>query len=319
MADAEQKKLIKFGNSSYIITLPKNWIDKHKLKKGDTIHVEETSESDLVLTAKRKRNNIEPKSVTINVDGKEVDELRREVTSAYIDNYSEIILAGKTLKEKAPKIIIENIGMEMFEQTTDQIILKDILDFDAIYAEKIVRRLDNLIRSMFEDLRIGLEKESFNEWIFKEMKMADAEINKLYFLLLKIIRKGQSDPLVAKNLDMSNKDLSDLQWFILHLEYLGDEIKRVARTLMKHDFSKEEKKNVLEVMAGIEASYLDMLKAYYSDDKPLARKIAGDKRNFFKMCEKNFDASQNKGMTLISEKAKWMIMCVHNFAKIVAY
>lgn len=315
----EPRKLIKFGNSSYIISLPKPWVIKHKLKKGDLIYLEETSKNELILTSKRIRTNEEPTSLVIEVDNKEIEELKREITSAYIGGYGEIIIRGKTLKEKASKIIMENVGMEILEETKEKIVLKDILDFDAIYTKRVMKRMDNIIRSMFEDLKGGLEKEIFNEWIFKEIKRADTEINKLYFLLLKIIRKAQTDAGVAQQLKMDNKELSDLQWFVLHLEYTGDEIKRIARIIMKNKINKEDRKNVLEVINAVEKSYLETLKSYYSNDKSLARKKAGDKRELLKVCEKTLDKSSNKEITLISEKVKWIIMCIHNFAKIIAY
>ena len=319
MVDLEPKKLIKFGNSSYIVTLPKYWIVKHKLKKGDYIYVEETLKNELILTAKRNKSNDEIRILNIEVDNREIEELRREITSAYIDGYSEIIISGKTLKEKAPKIIEENVGIEILEQTKERIVLKDILDFDAIYTNRVMKRMDNIIRSMFEDLRVGLEKEIFNEWIFKELKRADKEINKLFFLLLKIIRKAQGDARVAQQLKMDNKQLADLQGFVLHLEYTGDALKRIGRILTKHKLSKEDKKDILEVLIAVEDSYIGTLKAYYSNDKSLARKKAGDKRELIKICEKALDKSASKEVTLISEKVKWIIMCVHNFAKIVAY
>ena len=35
----EQRKLIKLGNSSFAIALPKDWIEKSGLKKGESIFV----------------------------------------------------------------------------------------------------------------------------------------------------------------------------------------------------------------------------------------------------------------------------------------
>jgi len=321
MAEPIPRRIIRFGNSSFVVSLPKDWVDKHGLKKGDVVHISENENADLLMSIKKSRAEDPLAGITINVDGKEIDELRREITSAYINNYGEIILMGKTLKEKAPKAIIENIGMEFLEQTNEKIVLKDILDFDAIYTDKIIRRMDNLIRSMFEDLKSGLQNEVFNEWILKEIKRTDMEVNKLYFLLLKIIRRGQSDSLIARRLNMSNKKFADLQWCIIHLEYLGDEIKRIAGSLAQKDLDLKpsEKKNLSEVLDMIESNYINVLKAYYAEDKSAARKIAGDKRNYFKLCEKNLESANNKDLALISEKSKWMLRCIHNFAKIVAY
>ena len=36
----EFRKLIRFGKSSYVISLPKKWVEKNKLEKGNTISLE---------------------------------------------------------------------------------------------------------------------------------------------------------------------------------------------------------------------------------------------------------------------------------------
>lgn len=318
MTEAIPRRLIKFGNSSYIVSLPKDWISKHRLKKGDLIHFSENSDNELIISSKKPTEK-DSRSITINVDGRELRDLKREVTSAYINNYDEIILEGQKIGEKEAKILNENIGIEVFEQTPNRIILKDILDFEAISIEKMLRRLDNIIKSIFEDLKSGLQHESFKDWILKEIIRADAEINKVYFLLLKIIRKGQEDSRVASKLKTDSRKLSDLQWVVIHMEHLGDELKRIAKVLNAEKFNSEERKNILLLLTTLEKGYADTLSCYYSYDKESARKIAESKEEHLKLFEKYLDKSNSKQATIISEKMKWIALYIHNFAKIVAY
>jgi len=37
------RKIIAFGNGGYVVTLPRNWIQKHNLKKGDLLAIDEGS------------------------------------------------------------------------------------------------------------------------------------------------------------------------------------------------------------------------------------------------------------------------------------
>ena len=39
MVNIDVRKLISFGKGSYIISMPKGWIEKNNLKKGDLISV----------------------------------------------------------------------------------------------------------------------------------------------------------------------------------------------------------------------------------------------------------------------------------------
>ena len=316
-SEPEPRKLIRFGNSSYIVSLPKDWINKHKLKKGDLIYLSENSDNEIVITSKKQSSEKEFTSIKIDVDGKDIGELKRELTSAYVSSYDEIILEGKTLNEKYNKIIYENIGVEVFEQTPIKRILKDILDTDAISIEKIIRRMDNIVRSMFEDLRTGLQQEVFKEWHYKEIRRADEEVNKLYFLLLKIARKGLQDSKAAQQLKSNSKDLADIQLIILHLEMIGDELKRIARILSTNRLNTGERKDLLDIINTIEKNYNETFTAYYTLDKNAAGKVAESKEHQFRLCEKY--SENNKNSSLVAEKIRGIVASVHNLAKIVAY
>ena len=60
----EYRKLISFGKSSFVVSIPKPWINKQNLKKGDVLYFEETEEN-LILSAKEKETD-EEKKTTIN-------------------------------------------------------------------------------------------------------------------------------------------------------------------------------------------------------------------------------------------------------------
>ena len=57
----EYRKLIKFGNSSHVISIPNNWLKKNNLNKGDTVYLDENGGKELVLTPEKKENVIEDK------------------------------------------------------------------------------------------------------------------------------------------------------------------------------------------------------------------------------------------------------------------
>ena len=116
------RKLISFGKSSYVISLPKNWIDKNKLEKGSLISVREDTDN-LVLSPKIESAKEEAKKITISVDNKEYRRIKREIIAAYINNFQTIVLTGKDLKTKAADLrdILHNImPPEIMEQTSDR-------------------------------------------------------------------------------------------------------------------------------------------------------------------------------------------------------
>ena len=54
------RKIIKLGHSSYVVSVPKNWVKKNKLSKGDRILVRENGDNELILrkhTAKNRQKD----------------------------------------------------------------------------------------------------------------------------------------------------------------------------------------------------------------------------------------------------------------------
>ena len=51
------RKLISFGKGSYIISMPKTWVEKNKLKKGDFISVSDDG-FELVLSANQQEKGL---------------------------------------------------------------------------------------------------------------------------------------------------------------------------------------------------------------------------------------------------------------------
>src|SRR3989344_802603 len=146
----EYRKLIKFGNSSHIISLPNSWIRKNKLKKGALIYFEENGNGEIILAPKEINNKILDKEITIDITGKEINEVRRELSTAYINNYRIINVVGKDLNANSGNIknsLRNFMAMEIMEQTSKNITAKDFLDMNSISIDEIIRKIDIIVRA----------------------------------------------------------------------------------------------------------------------------------------------------------------------------
>ena len=118
------RKLVKFGNSSYILSLPKAWIVKHNLDKGDLISVlEEDGYLRLEPGVSKKEDPI--RELVINVD---CDlPVWQKLISAYINNYDVINLVGKNISSKSEEIrelVGRLVALELVQQSPKKITLK---------------------------------------------------------------------------------------------------------------------------------------------------------------------------------------------------
>jgi len=318
----EQRKLIRLGNSSFAIALPKTWVELNKLEKGDAIFLN-TVDGELVISPREKTKVKENKEITIDIDGKDADAVEAEFSFAYINNYNLITLKYPSSKFKPQQLknLVHNfIGIEVVEQNNEKTVLRDILDINEFSVKEVVRRMDNIIRSMFEDLVSSLnENEGFTK-MQNEMQETDIEVNKLFFLIWKIVKKGLCNEILAKKMGVGFEQLPSFQWLALNQEFIGDEIKRISRFLTKKKLSEKQAKDLKEVTYRIYNNYTAAMTAHYKGDRDLALEVASKNDKFALMvCEDFFEKNPDPIIAKITERLKTIQGATHYITRGVPY
>ncbi|MBY9004209.1 MAG: phosphate uptake regulator PhoU, partial [Candidatus Lokiarchaeota archaeon] len=88
----ENRKVQQTGGSSYIISLPKEWINEHNIKKGDSLSILSQPNGNLMITPHaNSQEYIKEKIIDIEKDTKP-EYLFRLLVGVYIMGYSRIII-----------------------------------------------------------------------------------------------------------------------------------------------------------------------------------------------------------------------------------
>ncbi|MAF99467.1 MAG: hypothetical protein CMH61_02545 [Nanoarchaeota archaeon] len=279
----EYRKLISFGKSSFVVSLPKPWVTKNKLSKGDLIYFDEVPNG-LVLNHREGSNNQEESEITIDVNGKSIRQIQREIISAYIRNFKSVTLTGEEVKDKAREIqnIIQNlVALEVMEQTSKRILAKDFLNMKETDPQLLVRKMDIIVRAMIEDCKL-----MFKEDVYDSIYHRDNDVNKLSFLLYRTVRYGMDNSgAIFKKFKFTSNDLLRYWWVTYNLESIGDDAKRIARCIKKMELNKESQAEFLEIFSALEKNYLDMMRGFYKQDSELAHDVHEKKRMCVQDCE----------------------------------
>jgi len=311
--EADVRKLIKFGSSSFVISLPSSWVKIHGLKKGDNLYLNETDGRDLILTASKDKKVREIKKAVINVNNKLLDRIKREIISVYISGCTHFVLEDlKGYTEEIDKSLHNLMGLEVVEQTSERTIVKDFLDIEEVSVDDIFRRMDLIVRSMITD-----SKNCFNNQFYRQINHRDITVNKLRFLMLRILNESLHNQRVMETIQKSGMTVYDAWLLLINLEDIADASRRIARLLKEKRFSPLELKEINEVYNKIETSYLQAIKAFYKKDKDVAHKVADNKFMIVEKCDNLFKKTKNKWMVSILEKFKGMESYVRNIARIV--
>ncbi len=310
----EPRKIIGFGNSSYVISLPKNWITRNKLKKGDTIYLDEKID-DLVLTTSETPKK-EERELLINIEGKEIEEIRREITNAYVNNNNTITIIGKNIEKLSQEIrknvVHDLMALEIVEQSPNKIIAKCFLDMDQINVKDLIRQIDIIIRSIMIDSKSNSRKE-----LYENIMERDKNINRLAYLAFRSIKYMLETPITTKKHKIEYSKLLNYWLLVVDLEEIGDEVKRVARYLVHTKLRKKEEEVLLNVYQNFLDYHLEVMKYFYTENKKEAMKLI-KKRDFVlkqidSFCE-TYPAIKN--VPFIAGKLKNMLFLTHKINKI---
>jgi phosphate uptake regulator len=277
------RRLVKAGQASHTVSLPKDWLDKNKLGKGATLYIHEKSDSELIITphlAGQAEGG--QKAVTIQVDGKELDTIQREITAAYVNSASNIDLVGDTISKHAKEIrrmLHDFVALEISEQTSGRISAKDLLNLQEISVDKSIKRMDIILRTMLQDCKLTASGKDLSESVM----FRDYDVNRLYFLLSRLLKSALSNPAMAAQLQLPPAKVLG-KWMLVHnIEGLADAVKGLCSQCAS--LNAKQKKPVAELLSQIEQDYLDAMRAVYEKNTKLADEIARRRLERQKSCE----------------------------------
>jgi len=310
----DERKLIRLGNSSFAIALPKQWITKSGLKKGDKVSIVQNSNGELIITSNFKKINGNNSEKSVDINNKDEKEIAREIVSAYVGGYKIITVNGEKDKLRlAKKIAKQFLNLELMEENNKKAVFKDLLDLEDVALEKFIRRMDTNLKEMFDLLIQVSRNPKKNKSKIKEIGEIDEDLTKFYFLIWRIMNIGIDNPTIQNSLKINPKSFIALFWISYNLEQIGDELKRIAKKIEKLKTLDEIYLTFLEITS---ENYSKSIKSFFDNNKELSREIILSEDNWIRMSDK---LSKIAGFEAIAEKLKQINASIHHNSKMIFY
>ena len=228
------RRLQKIG-SSILISLPSQWIKNNNLRKGSIVPVDINRDNSISIFPSEDTAE-DAKEVAIPYSPSSMDSLVNQVYGAYLLGYDVIrIKANSQISfedaDRVKKAIRKLVGLEIVDEDGFHISAQFLLDANTLDAEKILRRMSAIVAGMYRDLfeAIKLKENS----IRKVISGRDDEVDRQYFLLVRLIRSAMMDQRLAGKLNLSNIDILDYRIAANLLESAGDYIVDLAGTMQE--------------------------------------------------------------------------------------
>lgn len=314
----EERRLVKSGLSSFTISLPKEWVMKNKLGKKSVVYLVE-QEDQLVIHPKIVKQQKEEEKVLL-IDSMPTNQAVRHIIESYLKNSGNIKIKGKTLRQKLDpikNIIMQCAGLEVIEETGEMLVLKDFIDTDEIVLPNIIRRNDNVVRSMFLDIFTAFD--SRDDELCKAVYQRDKEVNKLSFLVYKCLNYLALNPQETIHHGIRAHNLMHMWQLNNNLEKVGDELKRMALLIPNLKISAsdlEQAKSILHVTYDF---YTNVMTAIYTNNLSLADEYSGRRATSFAKCDEFLKTWKDINGRQIISRIKYLITIINDISRLVHY
>ena len=265
------RRLQRIGSST-LVSLPKEWVDANNLEKGSQVEIE-TGQDSISISANKK---VRPaKELVISYPLSKEENIVANITGAYLLGYDIIEINSKLTipgqdREKVRNSMRRLVGMEIIEEDAFHINMQFLLDATTLNPAKILKRMSSIALGMYDDVLAGLISEDKSN--LQTLSKRDVEVNRQYFLLVRLIRSTLVDRRLANAFNLENIDVLDYRIAANVLENAGDSIVELSDFIFNFSLSMEHSKKVYDVVVDFNKLAEKSIDAFTRPDRLLAIK-----------------------------------------------
>ena len=269
----------------------------NKLDKSSQVEIE-TTQNNLSITTQQSRKPT--KEVEILYPLSKEDSVVANITGAYLLGYDLIRIKGKSTisikdRENIRASMRSLVGIEIIDEDAKTITTQILLDESSVNPQKILKRMSSIAQGMFIDVLDMLQ----NTDQLASVVDRDSEINRQYFLLVRLIRSAIVDKRLAATFNLADMDILDYRLAANIIENAGDTIVSITDTIAKSMAFKTMAKShfnlISDIAKDIEEIQTKSVDAFVSNDRTLAITTI---QHHKKLLKKMQDARIPKGKAL---------------------
>jgi phosphate uptake regulator len=216
----EVRKLQTTAAGTFIITIPKEWAENLKFRKGDLVSLE-LEQGDIVVTPTKSRPISQSRSLAID-EFKDQKLLELCITASYIQGHdvTEITSKDKILPDQKRWVrhAVEGlIGVEITEDYSNRIVLQNLVDPSRFDLDKLLERFTEISKAVFEDAIKAFIENDFE--LAEDAFERGEESTKLYRLLMRLALQAARTKKVREEMNLG--DFSTVAVKIIAIRELG--------------------------------------------------------------------------------------------------
>ena len=266
MSNREETRRIQFtGKSSYIVSLPKQWVNELGLKQGDQITISREGRSSLKITPVKEQTKSSQGEEAILEISREDDNaaIVRRLVSLYFLGYKIIQIKPKSDRlqpgqRNAIKSAVKGMlmGGEIISDSIDGITIQVLVNLLELTVDGAFKRMLHLAKSMLHDALLAVKEANLE--LAKEVIDSDDEVDRFGFYIIRQLKIAIQNEYMLQEMGFVNaRQCLGYRLIVKNIERTGDHAVLIAKDLL--EFKESVRKDAMEKIEDLNEFAINVL------------------------------------------------------------
>tara|TARA_Y100000590_G_scaffold397799_1_gene479584 strand:+ start:153 stop:1217 length:1065 start_codon:yes stop_codon:yes gene_type:complete len=251
------------GGATYVISLPKKWIEKLNLKNGDSMQIVNNSNNSITLLPDSQEEKQSSHSIIKIKKTDSLESIKRKIISLYISGYNYIVVKSPRTKidTEVRAMIIKLVrtkfmGTEIIESDSESIKIKVLSSTPEIKLELAFNRMCKSTSNVLFEIVHAIEKND-SEYA-QEIITMDDEIDCFSHYLTRNLTMSLDDSNILSALGLEHtSQVISYKRIITCIERVADHVSIIARNIISMN-----EKNITKTPKNILSAYEKTIKLF---------------------------------------------------------
>ncbi len=267
MQEREETRRIQFtGKSSYIVSLPKQWVLELGLKQGDQITITREGKSALkLLPAKEQTRSSQLEEAVLEITHEDDSAaIVRRLVSLYFLGYKTIQIKPKAERlqpnqRNAIKSAVKGMlmGAEIISDSVDGMTIQVLVNLLELSVDGAFKRMLHLAKSMLKDALLAVKESNLD--LARGVIDSDDEVDRFGFYIIRQLKIAIQNEHMLRDMGFTNaRQCLGYRLIVKNIERTGDHAVLIAKDLLEFEKSvREEAMGKIEELNDFATSVLD--------------------------------------------------------------
>jgi phosphate uptake regulator len=280
--------------STYIVSLPKKWIEEVGIERGETVTILRQSDKSLLIIPKNIIPPEKPTESTLVTSSRENPySLVRKVISFYLIGYNTIRVITNEERisldqREMLKEFVRNklVGTEIVSDSRREMTLQVLLSYPQLSVYDALRRMSIIASSMHRDAITSLLEK--NDSLAREVIQTDDDVDRFNFYIIRQLKAAVGDVSTVHAIGLKNpRDCLGYRLIARSIERIADHGESIARNVLqiRNPLNERISKGLEKISTFAISGFDDAVKSLFEKDYSLADSVIETKRKIEAMEE----------------------------------